>query len=170
MSLHIFLWQSPKAERRNEGRKGSYDETQESDPASETFEAEGKLNTVRCHNNMVNFLKNVNKRHPVGLLLRRGMGCLLWIQHMIYILPQFLQLSMQYFTILDRIIIALDCIFFFIHLLFQKFSTLLALDVRRHMSRFPANRASKAKLWLFLCCWPGKFLEKHLSSQWNETH
>ena len=66
-------------------------------------------NTVRCRYNAVNFLKNINKRHPIARPLGRGMGCLLWIQHLIDILPQFLQLLMQYFTILHRIITALDC-------------------------------------------------------------
>ena len=39
-----------------------------------------------------------------------NMWCLLMIQCHIDILPQFLQLSMQYLTILDRVITALDCI------------------------------------------------------------
>ena len=36
------------------------------------------------------------------------MTYLLWIQHLINILPQFLQLFMQYITILDSVITALD--------------------------------------------------------------
>ena len=47
--------------------------------------------TVWCHYNVVNFLKNINKRCPIAHPLGRGMGCLLWIQHLIDILPQFLQ-------------------------------------------------------------------------------
>ena len=37
------------------------------------------------------------------------MGCLLWIQHLTDILPEFRQLFMQYLTILDRVITALNC-------------------------------------------------------------
>ena len=50
------------------------------------------------------FKKNIHKRH------RRDMGCLLWIQHLFDILLEFLQSFMQYLTILDRVITALDCI------------------------------------------------------------
>ena len=57
--------------------------------------------TVRCHYNVVNFLKNI---------LGQGVGCLLWIRHLIDILSQFLQLLMQYLTILDHVIMALHCI------------------------------------------------------------
>ena len=39
--------------------------------------------TVRCHYNTVNFYK----RHPIARPLGRGMGCLLWIQHLVNILP-----------------------------------------------------------------------------------
>ena len=39
------------------------------------------------------------------------MGCLLWVHCLIDILPQLLQLYMQYLTILDRVVTALDCIF-----------------------------------------------------------
>ena len=70
----------------------------------------GLLSTVRCRYNAVNFLKNINKRHPIARPSGRGMGCLLWIQHLIDILPQFLQLLMQYLIILNRVITALDCI------------------------------------------------------------
>ena len=53
------------------------------------------------------FSKIIHKRAcPLG----RGMGCLLWIQRLIDILSQFLQLFMQYLTILDRILTALNCI------------------------------------------------------------
>ena len=66
--------------------------------------------TVRCHYNTVNYLKNILKRHPIPRPLGRGMGCLLWIQHLFGILPEFLQSFMQYLTILDRVITALNCI------------------------------------------------------------
>ena len=45
--------------------------------------------TVRCRYNMVNFLTNTHKIHPIVRPLGRGMWCLLWIQHVIDILPQF---------------------------------------------------------------------------------
>ena len=38
--------------------------------------------TVRCRYNAVNFLTNIHKRHPISRPLRRGMGCLLCIQHL----------------------------------------------------------------------------------------
>ena len=63
------------------------------------------LHTARCRYNAVNFL---TKRHPIAHQLWRGMGCLLWVHHLIDMLPQFLQLFMQYLTILDRVITALD--------------------------------------------------------------
>ena len=66
--------------------------------------------TVRCRYNAVIFLKNINKRHPIARPLGRGMGCLLWIQDLIDILPQFLQLLIQYLTTLHRVITALYCI------------------------------------------------------------
>ena len=69
----------------------------------------GHLHTVRCRYNAVNFITNVHKRHPMARPLGRGMGCLLWIQHLIDIMSQFLQLSMQNLTILDRVITAFDC-------------------------------------------------------------
>ena len=38
-------------------------------------------NAVRCRYNAVNFF---TKRHPIARPLGRGIGCLLWIQHLIY--------------------------------------------------------------------------------------
>ena len=46
--------------------------------------------TVRCHYDMVNFLKNINKRQPIA-------------HPLIDILPQFLQLLMQYLTTLTML-------------------------------------------------------------------
>ena len=51
----------------------------------------------------------ISTRHTISRPLGRGMGCLSWIQLLIDILPQFLQLLMQYPTILDRVITALNC-------------------------------------------------------------
>ena len=56
------------------------------------------------------FFTNINKRRPIARPLGRGMGCHLCIQHLIDILPQFLQLFVQYLTILDCVIAVLDCI------------------------------------------------------------
>ena len=66
-------------------------------------------NTVRCRYNAVNLFTNIHQRHPIAHPLGRGMGCLLWVHQLIDILPQFLQLFMQYLTIWDRVITALDC-------------------------------------------------------------
>ena len=46
----------------------------------------------------VNFLTNIHKRHLIARPLGRGISCLLWIQHLIDILPQFLHSFMQYLT------------------------------------------------------------------------
>ena len=61
---------------------------------------------MRCRYNAVNFLTDIHKRDPIARPLGRGMGCLLWIKHLIDILPQFMQLFVQYRTILDRVITA----------------------------------------------------------------
>ena len=68
--------------------------------------------TVWCHYNMVNFLTKFHKRHPIAHLLGWGMACLLWVQHLIDILPQFLKLFMQYLAALDPIVTALDFIWY----------------------------------------------------------
>ena len=68
------------------------------------------LYTVRCLFNAVNFLTNIHKRHPIACALGRCMWCLLCSQHLINILPEFLQPFMQYLTTLDRVLTALDCI------------------------------------------------------------
>ena len=63
-----------------------------------------------CHYNVVSFLKNPHKRHPIAHPLGRDMGCFFWIQTLIYIMSQWVQWCMQYHLILDRIITAPDCI------------------------------------------------------------
>ena len=65
---------------------------------------------MRCHYNTVNFLTDVHRRHPMARLLVCGMGCLFWVKSLIDILLLFLQLFMQYLTILDWVIMALNCI------------------------------------------------------------
>ena len=56
------------------------------------------------------FFQNIHERHATARPSGRGMGCLLWVQLLIDILPQFLQWYVQYHVILDRVISALDCI------------------------------------------------------------
>ena len=56
------------------------------------FSLSSEANTVRCHYNAVNFLQNIHKRHNIAHPSGRGMGCLLWVQSLIDILPQFLQM------------------------------------------------------------------------------
>ena len=53
-------------------------------------------NTARCRYNVVYFIKSIHKRRPIARPLGQGMGCLLWIQPQIDILPQFLQWCVQY--------------------------------------------------------------------------
>ena len=48
--------------------------------------------TVQCPYNAVDFLQNHHKRLPIARLLRRAMGCLLWVKTYIHILPQSPQL------------------------------------------------------------------------------
>ena len=66
--------------------------------------------TVRCRYNAVHFLQNINERHPIARPPGRRMGCLLWVQSLIDILPQFLQWCVPYHVILYRVITALGCI------------------------------------------------------------
>ena len=54
------------------------------------------------------FFTNIHKRHLMARPLGGGMGCCLWVQHLIDILPQCLQLFVQYLIILDRVITALN--------------------------------------------------------------
>ena len=66
--------------------------------------------TVQCRYNAVNFLSNPHKIHPIAHPLGRGMGCILWLQTVIYTLPQSPQWCMQYHVTLDLVIMALDSI------------------------------------------------------------
>ena len=66
----------------------------------------------RCCYNTVNFLINIHKRHPIGRPSGRAMGCLLWVQPLLDVVPDFLQLFMQYLTTLDCVLTALNCIVF----------------------------------------------------------
>ena len=60
-------------------------------------------------NKAVNFLQNHHNRHPLARPLGWAMGCLLWVQALIYILPKSLQCCMHYRVILDRAIKAPHC-------------------------------------------------------------
>ena len=85
-----------------------YTEMYENFIPENTMEKGLYITTVRCRYNAVNFITNIHKRHPMARPLGRGMGCLLWIQHLIDIMSQFLQLLMQNLAILDRVLTALD--------------------------------------------------------------
>ena len=58
----------------------------------------------------VNFPQNIHERHPIARPLGQGMGCLMGVQLLIDIQPQFLQWYVQYHAILVRGITAFDCI------------------------------------------------------------
>ena len=66
-------------------------------------------NTVQCCYNTVNFIQDIHERHPIACPPGWGFGCLLWVQLVINILPQFLQWCVQYHVMLDHVITALDC-------------------------------------------------------------
>ena len=48
-------------------------------------------------------------RHPIACLLGRGVGCLLWLQTLIHILPPSVQKGLQCYVILDRVKTVLVC-------------------------------------------------------------
>ena len=68
--------------------------------------------TVRCRQNEVSSIQIQHKRQPIARLLGRGMGCRLWVQSFTYILPQSAHWCVRYIVILDRIITALDYIWY----------------------------------------------------------
>ena len=51
--------------------------------------------TVWCHYNII-FLENTHNWHPIAHPLGWAMGCLLWVQIMIYVMPQWLKCCMKY--------------------------------------------------------------------------
>ena len=63
---------------------------------------------MRCCYNAVNCLQNIHKRCHIACLSELGIRCLLWVQFLIDIQPQFLQWCVQYHVILDHVITALD--------------------------------------------------------------
>ena len=55
-----------------------------------------RTNTMwRCYNTVI-FSKNPHIIHPISRPLGRAMGCLLWVQILIYDMPQLLQWCMKY--------------------------------------------------------------------------
>ena len=64
--------------------------------------------TVWCRYDAVNFLQNSHNRHPIARPWGRGMGCLLWVWSLIYVLLLPLQCHIQYRDKFDRVITALD--------------------------------------------------------------
>ena len=87
-----------------------------------------KSNTLRCRYNAVNFRQNI---HPIAGPSGRGVGCLLWVQPLIDILPQFLPWCAQYHVILDRVIAALNCMFMMAQRA-QIFMSIKVCSVHRH--------------------------------------
>ena len=49
------------------------------------------IDRMQCCYNAVIFHKNIHKRSPIARPWGQGMGCLLWIQHLIGILREFLE-------------------------------------------------------------------------------
>ena len=69
-----------------------------------------KTNFISRYDNEY-ILQNPHKRHPIAHPLGWALGCLLWTQILICFLLQLLQWCIQYHAILDRIIMALECIY-----------------------------------------------------------
>ena len=67
--------------------------------------------TLQCLYNVVNFLANSHKIHPITCLLGQSMWCILWVQTPNLYFSQSLHWCMQYHVILD-IMTALDCIMY----------------------------------------------------------
>ena len=44
---------------------------------------------VQCRYNSINILTDIRKRHPIAGPIGLGMGCHMWIQHLIDILLQY---------------------------------------------------------------------------------
>ena len=80
-------------------------------PGCQTGRQQGRpeTHTVQRHYNLVNFLQNIHEGHPIARPSGRGMGCLLWVQPLINIQPQFLQWCVQYLVISYCVVTALNC-------------------------------------------------------------
>ena len=77
---------------------------------TETYPQE-QQNSLQCGTVIARslFCKIPPKRHPIARPLASGMGCLLWIQILIYILLESLERCMLYHVILDRVVTVLHC-------------------------------------------------------------
>ena len=64
--------------------------------------------TVLCRHKAVIFLQITLNRHPTDRPWGRGMGCMLWVWILTYILLLSLQCRIQYHDKIDRVITALD--------------------------------------------------------------
>ena len=60
------------------------------------------------HGNAVNFLPNSHDRHPIARPWGQGMGCLLWVWSLVYVLLVSSQRHMYYCDKLNRVITALN--------------------------------------------------------------
>ena len=69
-----------------------------------------KLDTVWCSYNTVSFIQNSQNRCFIPCLAGWGMGCLLWVWSLIYVLLLSSQCHMCYHDKLDHVIMALYCI------------------------------------------------------------
>ena len=112
--------------------------------------------TVRYRYNTVNLLTNILKRHLIAHPLGLAMGCLLQIQHLIDILPQFLKLFMYYLTILDRVITVLGCNMQCVNFRKENVFWVTSMDKDIHFSRLwestpppPVSGVQGHSLWLF---------------------
>ena len=65
------------------------------DGSSDWNPSSWKTSTVQCCYNKVNFLQIPHNGHPIAQPWGWGMGCLLWIQILIYVLPQWLEYCMS---------------------------------------------------------------------------
>ena len=68
------------------------------------------INTLQCHYNVGNFHQNNHNKYPVARPSRWSMGCLFWVQALIFVLPLSSKFCMNYCVILDCVIMALHCI------------------------------------------------------------
>ena len=68
-----------------------------------------KLTMLKSGSSLKNPVPEKKWMHPIACLLRQDMGCLLWVQTYIHILPQSPQWCVQYHVILNHAVTALDC-------------------------------------------------------------
>ena len=66
--------------------------------------------TAQCRYNAVNLLPNRHKRLPIARPRGRAMGCILWVESLIYVLPLLLRDFTYYHEIFDRVITVPGCV------------------------------------------------------------